>query len=63
MQYTLPLNEKQIEQTKLEAEARKEVDHPKRVSAEGEAKVIDSKAELHAATCSRCRANRIKWLP
>jgi regulator of protease activity HflC (stomatin/prohibitin superfamily) len=34
MQYTLPLKQKQIEQTRLEAEAR------------AQAKVIDSKAEL-----------------
>jgi uncharacterized membrane protein YqiK len=45
MQYTLPLKQKQIEQTKLEAEARKEAT-VKNAEAEAEAKVIDSKAEM-----------------
>jgi regulator of protease activity HflC (stomatin/prohibitin superfamily) len=44
MQYTLPLKEKQIEQSKLEAEARKEAT-VKNAEAAGEAKLIDSKAE------------------
>ena len=45
MQYTLPLKEKQIEQSKLEAEAHKETTI-QNAEAEAEAKVIDSKAEL-----------------
>ena len=44
MQYTLPLKEKQIQQSKLEAEARKEAT-VKNAEAAGEAKLIDSKAE------------------
>ena len=44
MQYTLPLKQKQIEQSKLEAEARKEAT-VKNAKAAGEAKLIDSKAE------------------
>ena len=44
MQYTLPLKEKQIQQSKLEAEARKE-STIKNAEAAAEAKVIDSKAE------------------
>jgi regulator of protease activity HflC (stomatin/prohibitin superfamily) len=56
MQYTLPLKQKQIEQTKLEAEARKEATVQnaeanaaatvKNAEAMAEAKVIDSKAEM-----------------
>jgi regulator of protease activity HflC (stomatin/prohibitin superfamily) len=45
MQYTLPLKEKQIQQSKLEAEARKE-STVKNAEAMAAAKVIDSKAEL-----------------
>jgi len=45
MQYTLPLKQKQIEQSKLEAEARKETTI-ENAEAEAQAKVIDSKAEL-----------------
>src|SRR5215475_1895385 len=45
MQYTLPLKQKQIEQTKLEAEARKE-STVKNAEAQATAKVIDSKAEM-----------------
>jgi regulator of protease activity HflC (stomatin/prohibitin superfamily) len=45
MQYTLPLKEKQIQQSKLEAEARKE-STIKNAEAAAEAKVIDSKAEM-----------------
>ena len=45
MQYTLPLKEKQIQQSRLEAEARKEAT-VKNAEAAGQAKVIDSKAEL-----------------
>ena len=44
MQYTLPLKQKQIQQSKLEAEARKEAT-VKNAEAAGEAKLIDSKAE------------------
>jgi len=44
MQYTLPLKKEQIEQSKLEAEARKEAT-VKNAEAAGEAKLIDSKAE------------------
>jgi regulator of protease activity HflC (stomatin/prohibitin superfamily) len=44
MRYTLPLKQKQIEQSKLEAEARKEAT-VKNAEAAGEAKLIDSKAE------------------
>ena len=44
MKYMLPLKQKQIEQSKLEAEARKEAT-VKNAEAAGEAKLIDSKAE------------------
>ena len=56
MQYTLPLKQKQIEQTKLEAEAHKEMTVQnaeanaaatvKNAEAMAQAKVIDSKAEM-----------------
>jgi regulator of protease activity HflC (stomatin/prohibitin superfamily) len=56
MQYTLPLKQKQIEQTKLESEARKEatVENAeanaqatvKNAEAMAQAKVLDSKAEM-----------------
>lgn len=55
MQYTLPLKQKQIEQSRLEAEARKEstiknseaeaAAKVKNAEAEAQAKVVDSKAE------------------
>ena len=45
MQFTLPLKEEQIQQTKLEAEAKKETT-VKNAEAMAQAKVIDSKAEL-----------------
>jgi regulator of protease activity HflC (stomatin/prohibitin superfamily) len=55
MQYTLPLKQKQIEQSKLEAEARKQTTiedadaaaqaRVKNADAEAQAKIIDSKAE------------------
>ena len=45
MQYTLPLKQKQIEQSRLEAEAHKEAT-VKNAEALAEAKVIDSKAEM-----------------
>jgi hypothetical protein len=44
VQYTLPLKQKQIEQSKLEAEARKEAT-VKNAEAAGGAKLVDSKAE------------------
>ena len=60
MQYTLPLKEKQIEQSRLEAEARKE-STIKNAEAQGEAKVIDSKAELQRRNMlADAEANRIK---
>ncbi|HUK47262.1 MAG TPA: hypothetical protein VLW06_06710, partial [Terriglobales bacterium] len=56
MQYTLPLKQKQIEETKLESEARKEATVQnaeaaaeatvKNAEAMAQAKVIDSKAEM-----------------
>ena len=56
MQYTLPLKQKQIEQTKLESEARKEATVQnaeanaqatvKNAEAMAQAKVLDSKAEM-----------------
>jgi regulator of protease activity HflC (stomatin/prohibitin superfamily) len=45
MQHTLPLKQKQIEQSRLEAQARKEAT-VKNAEAVAESKVIDSKAEL-----------------
>ncbi|HWX38282.1 MAG TPA: hypothetical protein VNY09_03510, partial [Candidatus Sulfotelmatobacter sp.] len=45
MQYTLPLKQKQIEQSKLEAEARKEAT-VENAEAAAQSKVIDSKAEV-----------------
>jgi hypothetical protein len=45
MQYTLPLKEKQIQQSRLEAEAHKE-STVKNAEAMAQAKVIDSKAEM-----------------
>jgi regulator of protease activity HflC (stomatin/prohibitin superfamily) len=44
MRYTLPLKEKQIQQSRLEAQARKEATI-QNAEAEAQAKVIDSKAE------------------
>ena len=44
MQYTLPLKQKQIEQSRLEAEARKQTTIED-AEAAAQAKVIDSKAE------------------
>jgi regulator of protease activity HflC (stomatin/prohibitin superfamily) len=49
MQHTLPLKEKQIQQSRLEAEARKEATL-KNAEAAAEAKVIDSKAEVQKLT-------------
>ena len=60
MQYTLPLKQKQIEQSRLEAEARKQTTiedaeaaaqaRVKSAEAEAQAKVIDSKAEQQRRT-------------
>jgi regulator of protease activity HflC (stomatin/prohibitin superfamily) len=62
MQYTLPLKEKQIEQSKLEAEARKEATI-QNAQADAEAKVIDSKAELQRRNLlADAEASRIKLL-
>ncbi len=44
MKYTLPLKQKQIEQSRLEAQARKEATI-QNAEGEAQAKVIDSKAE------------------
>ena len=60
MQFTLPLKEKQIEQSRLEAQARKEATI-KNAEAEGEAKVIDSKAESQRRNLlAEAEANRIR---
>jgi len=60
MQYTLPLKEKQIEQSKLEAEARKEAT-VKNAEAAGEAKLIDSKAEMERRKLlAQAEAERIR---
>ncbi len=60
MQHTLPLKEKQIQQTRLEAEARKE-STLMNAQAQAEAKVIDSKAELEKRRLmSDAEANHIR---
>jgi hypothetical protein len=60
MQYTLPLKQKQIEQSKLEAEARKEATI-ENADAEAQAKVIDSKAEVQRRNMlADSEANRIR---
>jgi hypothetical protein len=60
MQYTLPLKQKQIEQSKLEAEARKEAT-VKGAEAAAQAKVIDSKAEQERRNLlAEAEANRIR---
>jgi len=60
MQYTLPLKQKQIEQSRLEAEARKE-STLKNADAAAQAKVIDSKAELEKRKyLAEAEANRIR---
>src|SRR3989454_673466 len=60
MQYTLPLKQKQIEQSKLEAEARKETT-VKNAEAMAQAKVIDSKAENERRKLlSEAEADRIR---
>ncbi len=62
MQHTLPLKEKQIEQTRLEAEARKE-STVKNAEAAAQAKVIDSRAELERGKLmAEAEANRIRVL-
>ena len=71
MQYTLPLKQKQIEQTKLEAEAHKEMTVQnaeaqaaatvKTAQAMAQAKVIDSKAEMERRKfLSEAEADRIR---
>jgi len=60
MQYTLPLKQKQIEQSKLEAQARKEATL-QNADAAAQAKVIDSKAELERQhNLAEAEANRIR---
>ena len=60
MQYTLPLKQKQIEQSKLEAEARKQATI-ENADAEAQAKIIDSKAELQRRNLfADAEANRIR---
>ena len=60
MQYTLPLKQKQIEQSKLEAQARKE-STLQNAEAAAQAKIIDSKAELERQrNLSDAEANRIR---
>jgi len=62
MQYTLPLKEKQIQQSRLEAEARKEAT-VKGAEAAAQAKVIDSKAELEKRNLlSEADAQRVRLL-
>jgi len=62
MQYTLPLKEKQIEQSKLEAQARKEATI-ENADADAQAKVIDSKAELQRRNLlAEAEAGRIKLI-
>jgi len=71
MQYTLPLKQKQIEQSRLEAEARKQTTlqnaeaeaaaRVKNAEAEAQAKVIDSKAEQERRNLlADADANRIR---
>lgn len=60
MQYTLPLKQKQIEETRLEAQARKEATIQD-AEAQAEAKVIDSKAEVQRDNLlAQADANRIR---
>ena len=60
MQYTLPLKQKQIEQSKLEAEARKEATL-QNAEAAAQAKIIDSKAEIERQrNLADAEANRIR---
>ncbi len=60
MQYTLPLKQKQIEETRLEAEARKEATIQD-AEAQAQAKVIDGKAEVQRDNLlAQADANRIR---
>src|SRR5262249_54662413 len=60
MQYTLPLKEKQIQQSKLEAEARKQATI-QNAEASAQAKVIDSKAETERRKLlAEAEADRIR---
>src|SRR5207248_9519315 len=60
MQYTLPLKEKQIQQSKLEAAARKEATI-QNAEASAQAKVIDSKAETERRKLlAEAEADRIR---
>jgi hypothetical protein len=60
MQYTLPLKQKQIEQSKLEAEARKEATL-QNAQAAAQAKIIDSRAEIERQkNLADTEANRIR---
>ena len=60
MQFTLPLKQKQIEQSRLEAEAQKETT-VKNAEAQAQAKVIDSKAEMERrGMLAEAEANRIR---
>jgi hypothetical protein len=61
MQHTLPFEEKQIEQSNLEAAARKEATLP-HVKAAGQTKIIDSKAELERQK-NLSDAERIEFEP
>jgi len=62
MQYTLPLKQKQIEQTKLEAQARKESTIQKRRSRRGRRRssTAKRKIERQKKPCGRGGANRIR---
>ena len=60
MKYTLPLKQKQIEQSRLEAAAQKETT-VKNAEAQAQAKVIDSKAEMERrGMLAEAEANRIR---
>lgn len=62
MQYTLPLKQKQIEQSKLEAEARKEATIQD-AEANAQAKLIDSKAEEQRRDLlAQAEAQRVRLL-
>jgi len=62
MVYTLPLKQKQIEQSRLEAEAKKQTTLED-ANAQAEAKVIDSKAEQQRQSLlADSEANRIRVL-
>jgi regulator of protease activity HflC (stomatin/prohibitin superfamily) len=62
MQYTLPLKQKQIEQSKLEAEARKEATIQD-AEANAQAKLIDSKAEEQRRDLlAQAEADRVRLL-